>query len=119
MQIYDEYADWFHLLTHPREYAEEAADYVRLIEDASPGARTLLELGSGGGNNALHMKGRFTCTLTDVSPRMLELSRSINPECEHVAGDMRSLRLAARSTRCSCTTPLSTWSRLTTWPVPY
>jgi hypothetical protein len=24
---------------------------------------------------------------------MLELSRSINPECEHVAGDMRSVRL--------------------------
>ena len=93
MQIYDEYADWFHLLTHPRDYADEAADYVRLIEDACPGARTLLELGSGGGNNASHMKRRFTCTLTDISPRMLELSRSINAECEHIAGDMRDLRL--------------------------
>ena len=71
----------------------EAADYVRLIGDASPGARTLLELGAGGGNNAFHMKRPFTCTLTDVSPRMLELSRSINPECEHLAGDMRDLRL--------------------------
>ena len=29
MQIYNEYADWFHMLTHPRDYAEEAADYVR------------------------------------------------------------------------------------------
>lgn len=93
MQIYSEYADWFHLLTHPREYEAEAADYVRLIEGASPMARTLLELGSGGGNNAFHMKRRFACTLTDLSPRMLVLSRSINPECEHVAGDMRDLRL--------------------------
>jgi SAM-dependent methyltransferase len=93
MQIYNEYADWFHLLTHPRDYAEEAADYVCLIEGASPDARTLLELGSGGGNNAFHMKRRFACTLTDLSPRMLELSQSINPECEHVAGDMRDLRL--------------------------
>ncbi len=32
-------------------------------------------------------------TLTDLSPEMLENSRRINPECEHVVGDMRSLRL--------------------------
>jgi SAM-dependent methyltransferase len=93
MQIYNEYADWFHLLTHPRDYAEEAADYVRLIADACPDARTLLELGAGGGNNAFHMKRHFTCTLADLSPRILDLSRSINPECEHVAGDMRGVRL--------------------------
>ena len=94
MKIYNDYADWFHLLTHPDDYAGEAAAYVRLIEEASPGARTLLELGSGGGNNAFHMKRAFTCTLTDLSPRMLQLSQSINPECEHVVGDMRTLRLA-------------------------
>ena len=93
MKIYDELADWFHLLTHPREYADEAADYVRLIRGAQPEARTLLELGSGGGNNASHMKRHFTCTLTDLSPRMLAVSRSINPECEHIQGDMRELRL--------------------------
>jgi SAM-dependent methyltransferase len=54
---------------------------------------TLLELGSGGGNNAFHMKKRFTLTLTDVSPGMLAVSRGINPACEHVVGDMRTLRL--------------------------
>ena len=93
VKIYNELADWFHLLTHPREYAEEAADYVRLIQGACPEARTLLELGAGGGNNASHMKRHFTCTLTDLSPRMLGVSRSINPECEHLQGDMRELRL--------------------------
>ena len=93
MKIYNELADWFHLLTHPRDYAEEAADYVRLIRGTQPEAQTLLELGSGGGNNASHMKRHFTCTLTDLSPRMLALSRSINPECQHIHGDMRELRL--------------------------
>ena len=39
------------------------------------------------------MKRHFTCTLTDLSPRMLAVSRSINPECEHIQGDMRELRL--------------------------
>jgi trans-aconitate methyltransferase len=32
-------------------------------------------------------------TLTDLSPVMIEQSRKINPECEHIQGDMRSLRL--------------------------
>jgi SAM-dependent methyltransferase len=93
MKIYNEFADWFHLLTHPSDYVGEAADYVRIIQTICPAARTLLELGSGGGNNAFHMKRAFECTLTDVSPRMLHLSRSINPECEHLVGDMRTLRL--------------------------
>lgn len=94
MRLYGELAPWFHLLTDPADYAEEAAYYARLVDEVSEGpARTLLELGSGGGNNASHLKARFTCTLTDLSPEMLHLSASINPECEHVHGDMRTLRL--------------------------
>jgi len=54
---------------------------------------TLLELGSGGGSLAFHLKSRLALTLTDLSPRMLEVSRRANPECEHLQGDMRTLRL--------------------------
>lgn len=94
MRLYSDLAPWFHLLTHPSDYAEEAAFSTRVFEAASVTApRTLLELGSGGGNNASHMKARFTLTLTDISPEMLALSRGINPECEHIQGDMRTLRL--------------------------
>jgi SAM-dependent methyltransferase len=94
MKLYSELAPWFHLLTHPKDYVEEADFTTRLVDAITDGeARTLLELGSGGGNNASHLKRRFQCTLTDVSPQMLELSRSLNPECEHVEGDMRTLRL--------------------------
>jgi SAM-dependent methyltransferase len=32
-------------------------------------------------------------TLTDISPEMLEVSRTLNPESEHILGDMRTLRL--------------------------
>ena len=59
----------------------------------TPRPETLLELGAGAGNNAFHLKNRFRCTLTDLSEEMLSLSREQNPECEHVAGDMRSLAL--------------------------
>jgi trans-aconitate methyltransferase len=94
MRLYSELAGWFHLLTAPEDYAEEAAAIVRLAEEAGEGElRTLLELGSGGGNNASHLKRRFACTLTDVSEPILEFSRGLNPECEHLAGDMRTLRL--------------------------
>lgn len=32
-------------------------------------------------------------TLVDLSPGMLDLSRKLNPECEHIVGDMRIVRL--------------------------
>ncbi|MDH4341230.1 MAG: class I SAM-dependent methyltransferase [Thermoleophilia bacterium] len=94
VRIYSDLAPWFHLLTHPSDYAEEADFIERVIDTVAVGpVSTLLELGSGGGNNASHLKRRFTCTLTDLSPEMLALSSSLNPECEHVQGDMRTLRL--------------------------
>jgi ubiquinone/menaquinone biosynthesis C-methylase UbiE len=56
-------------------------------------ARSLLELGGGGGNNAWYLKRWFDITLVDLSPGMLKGSRRLNPECEQVQGDMRSVRL--------------------------
>lgn len=93
-RLYGDLASWFHLLTSPRDYLEEADFGRRTLEDAarSP-VRTVLELGSGGGNNASHLKAHFQMTLVDLSPGMLDLSRTLNPECEHVQGDMRSIRL--------------------------
>jgi SAM-dependent methyltransferase len=94
MRMYSDLAPWFHLVTHPSDYADEAAFVVQVVEaTVESEARTLLELGSGGGNNASHLKARFECTLTDISPEMLDLSRTLNPECEHLVGDMRTLRL--------------------------
>jgi len=82
------------LLSAPEDYDEEAAFYTRILSEACRGMpRTLLELGSGGGNNASHMKARFDVTLVDISPGMLQVSRKLNPDCEHVEGDMRTVRL--------------------------
>ena len=94
MHMYTDLAPWFHLLTDPADYADEAAFTIAVVEATIDGdAQTLLELGAGGGNNASHLKRRFECTLTDIAPEMLALSETINPECEHVVGDMRTLRL--------------------------
>ena len=92
--LYSELAPWFHLLTAPEDYHEESVFYSRLLnENSRVPVNRVLEMGSGGGNNASHMKSRYTLTLTDLSEEMLSISRKINPECEHIPGDMRNLRL--------------------------
>ncbi len=93
-KFYSELASWWPLLSSPQEYAEEAGFYrTALIEACDDNPRTMLELGSGGGNNASHLKAHFNMTLVDRAPGMLAVSRSLNPDCEHVAGDMRTVRL--------------------------
>ena len=89
-----ELSPWWPLLSDPADYIEEAGFYQRQLLAACDGPlRTLVELGSGGGNNASHLKARFEMVLVDRSPGMLEVSRVLNPECEHVEGDMRDVRL--------------------------
>jgi SAM-dependent methyltransferase len=92
--FYEQLAPFWHLLSPVEDYAEEAGEYLRVLDERHPSARTLLELGSGGGCNAFHLKRRYALTLTDLSPAMLAASARINPECEHLPGDMRTLSLA-------------------------
>jgi SAM-dependent methyltransferase len=97
-RLYQDLADWWLLISPPEEYAEEAA-YLAAVLGAGPRPaadvldRDVLDLGSGGGCVALHLKGQARLTLVDLSERMLAVSRQLNPECEHLQGDMRTLRL--------------------------
>ncbi len=93
-KLYRELASWWPLLSPPSDYAEEAALYGKtLLEACQSPPHTLLELGSGGGNNASYLKARFQMVLVDRSRGMLAVSRRLNPECEHIEGDMRNVRL--------------------------
>jgi SAM-dependent methyltransferase len=91
-KLYGELAAWWPLLSSPAEYAGEARQYAEILRGAAR-PRGVLELGSGGGNNASHLKDDFDMTLVDLSADMLAVSRALNPECEHVQGDMRTIRL--------------------------
>jgi trans-aconitate methyltransferase len=93
--MYTEFASWWPILSAPDEYLEEATFYTNtLLAAARRPSRTLLELGSGGGNNASHMKKHFRdLVLVDRSPDMVAISKALNPDCEHVVGDMRTVRL--------------------------
>ena len=93
-KLYAEFASWWPLMSAPQDYEEEAAIYEEALADAvRRDADTCLELGSGGGNNASFLKRRFQMTLVEPSEGMLAHSRALNPECEHVRGDMRDVRL--------------------------
>jgi SAM-dependent methyltransferase len=87
-------ASWWPALSPVEDYEEEAAFFrqVLLSTPANP-PHTLLELGSGGGSNAYHLKQTFQMTLVDLSPAMLAVSRQLNPDLEHLEGDMRTVRL--------------------------
>ncbi len=91
-RFYGELARWWPLLSPPQEYVEEAGFLGTLLASAAIPVSTVLELGSGGGHNAVHLTDRFAMTLVDLSPGMLEVSRALNPGCEHAQGDMRSYR---------------------------
>jgi SAM-dependent methyltransferase len=94
LRLYTDLAEWWPLISPPSDYVEEAADLLPLLLDGSDATGlTLLELGSGGGSLAFHLKDHFAMTLSDRSPSMLDVSREVNPECEHICADMISLDL--------------------------
>lgn len=93
LRLYDDLVPFYHLIDPRADHADEAAHLLAAFRSVCPDGKTLLELGAGAGNNASFLRDALTCTLTDPSAAMLALSRAANPECEHVAGDMRTLRL--------------------------
>ena len=94
-KMYNELATWWPLLSPLEDYADEAAFFWQILAGVGlPASPSLLELGCGGGSNAFYLKKNFAqATLSDLSPHMLAVSRAINPDCEHVEADMRTVRL--------------------------
>lgn len=91
--LYHELAGWWPVISPPGEYARDAADIATAFDSAEIPVREVLDLGSGGGHVAAHLKQRFALTLLDLSEEMLVVSRGLNPDCVHVQGDMRAARL--------------------------
>lgn len=91
--LYTRLAPWWPLLSPPDEYADEAAFLAAVLNSADVEVRDVLELGSGGGHNAVHLGARFRMTLVDLSTDMVAVSRELNPSMPHHVGDLRSFRL--------------------------
>src|SRR5215203_250591 len=76
-KLYTELAGWWQLVSPTEDYADEAAFFKELFQ--AENAKTVLELGSGGGNVAWFLKEDFALTLTDISGAMLAESKKQNP----------------------------------------
>jgi SAM-dependent methyltransferase len=94
--LYRELARWWPLISPPAEYADDAAVIGAVFATAAEPVRSVLDLGSGGGHVAWHLRDGRSLTLVDLSEDMLAVSRQLNPDAWHVSGDMRVLRLGQR-----------------------
>lgn len=99
---FDIYARYYDLLYKDKDYRAET-DYVSgLLREASPGAKTLLELGCGTGGHARHFaESGYRVRGVDLSATMVEraLEKSAawpaaaREAVEFSAGDIRDVRL--------------------------
>lgn len=96
-RLYDEFAEMWPLLSDPKDYAEEARHWRDALRSKlGEGRHEILELGVGGGNNLSHLTADFQATAVDLSEKMLDISRRLNPGVKHYVGDMRTVRLGRR-----------------------
>lgn len=101
--LYDTLVRFYPLLDPLEDHADEGEAYGGVLTEAVSGARSLLELGAGAGHGAHYVKRHFeSAVLTDLSPAMLARSEALNPDCEHLVGDMRTLRLGRRFDTVLC-----------------
>ncbi|MCU0489732.1 MAG: class I SAM-dependent methyltransferase [Anaerolineales bacterium] len=106
-RLYHDLAYLWPVISPPEEYIAEALQFVDLFRryglssgqqpgDISPRPLSLLHLGCGGGHLDLTLKKYFTLLGVDLSPEMLRLARTLNPEILYLEGDMRAIRLDQR-----------------------
>jgi SAM-dependent methyltransferase len=99
MSVFETYAKYYDLLYREKDYAGEAAYVHKLIQRDFPGARSVLELGSGTGKHAVMLAERaYDVSGVDRSAEMVALARArgLALESSRVMfsqGDVRSVRL--------------------------
>ena len=82
------------ILAPPEEYREETELLVNAIKEYSViEVKTLLHLGCGAGGNDYIFKKHYKITGVDISEKMLEIARELNPEAVYHHGDMRTIEL--------------------------
>lgn len=93
-RLYDDLAWLWPTMSPPEDYVEEAETFARVIREHSRiTPRTLLHLTSGGGHVDNRLRREFAITGVDLSPRMVDLARKLNPDVEYVLDDVRTVRL--------------------------
>ena len=84
--LYGELAEHWPVISPVDAYADEGRFISAILRAAE--VRTVLEFGCGGGHLSSYLRDEFTMTLTDIAPEMVEVSRALNPGCDHAVADM-------------------------------
>ncbi len=93
-RLYRDLAWLWPLWEDVKVYKRESQHFARLIKKHSRiKARSLLDMGCGGGKNDFYLKNHFVVTGIDKSHAMLANARKLNPECEFFRRDMRNFSL--------------------------
>lgn len=96
-QAYTNLASWWPVLSPPEDYDELAVVLMGVMQQGlSRPLQSILELGSATGHLGSHVPAQIELVLNDLRPEMLEVSRKLCPEREHVCGDLRTLELGRR-----------------------
>lgn len=103
--MYDKSARIYDLLyvgSGIKDYPAEAAELHRIIEDACPGAQTLLDVACGTGAHLVEMQRWYAVEGVDLSPAMLAVARMRLPGIPLEEGDMRTLDLGKKFDAVTC-----------------
>ena len=93
-RLYKDLAQYWHIISPPDHYIKESNIVTNLVKKHSKiPAKTLLNLGCGGGHNDMTLKNHFEVAGVDISEDMLKQAKELNPEVKYHQGDMRSASL--------------------------
>jgi SAM-dependent methyltransferase len=76
-----------------KDYHAETAELRRIIEESSPGAKTLLDVACGTGAHLAELRRWYEVEGADLSPAMLAVARDRLPGIQLHQADMRTLDL--------------------------
>ena len=85
-----------------KDYPREAERLHELIQQSTPGARTLLDVACGTGLHLEHLSRHYEVAGIDRDPRMLELARRRLPEASLQEADMTTFDLGRRFDAVTC-----------------
>lgn len=85
-----------------KDYSAEAQILRSIIDESSPGARTLLDVACGTGAHLEILRRHYSVEGVDVSPEMLAVARARLPDVPLHEADMRTLALGRRFDAVMC-----------------
>src|SRR6266542_1471726 len=91
--MYTKSARFYDALYHFKDYATASKQLHALIQQYSPGAQTLLDVGCGTGKHLECLRGYYRVEGLDLNPEMLEVARGRCPGVSFHMEDMVDFNL--------------------------